>query len=866
MFRDLLLRTRNLFRRGAVERELDEELNSHFERLVEFHEQQGLSRQDALRQARLEFGGFDQLREEHRDSRGTSRLEAIGRDISYALRQMRRSPGFTLLAVLCLGVGIGVTTAIFGVLNAVFLRPMAVIEPQRLVLIDRAQGEPFAFADYLTLRERSRQLEGITATVPMESDLEVDHKSEIAVAEVVSANYGSVMGVPLTIGQWFNRDDEPSAVISDAVWERKFGRAPDVIGRILASESQTYTVVGVAPAAFGGTFAPMRTDLWVPVRTRPRLFARLEEPKPFGMLMIFGRLHEGVTARQASTELNNSDLQMRRASGEKPSSIVANIVRGQPNRGARALFWPAMPLLGAVVGAILLIACGNVGHLLLARGALRRREFAMRRALGASRARLIQQLLVETVLLALAGAVVGVVLASWTSRILQSTFPASIAVFALHVDLSLDWRALVFTFLVALAASVVSGLLPALRASDVRPGEAFKGQVQSGNIRRRPIGLIAQVVMSSVLMFVTISFLRGVAQLQATEPGFETAGRLYAHTALPSSSANGTRRQEFYRQALDQLRALPGVQHAALTSVLPLIPAGVDCASTLAGVMLQTTASEVGPDYFRTLGIPLIAGQDFTVASLATTYAPVIVSESLGRQAWPNASPIGKQIELGCVDTKQRAVVIGVARDATVRRVGERAQPHIYRQIMREAGGSFTTIVLSASGDPSRLTGTVRDMLARMGQGVRIYEVLPLSVPIEQSFAAPQWLTRVLALFALLALSLAAIGLFGITAYRVSQRTHEIGVRMALGARRRNVFQQVMSEALGTVLIGIVIGEVMSLGARGVAASTFEGVEPAGATTHLIVAAVWIAVAMGACWLPSAWATRVDPVVALRHD
>jgi putative ABC transport system permease protein len=357
-----------------------------------------------------------------------------------------------------------------------------------------------------------------------------------------------------------------------------------------------------------------------------------------------------------------------------------------------------------------------------------------------------------------------------------------------------------------------------------------------------------------------------VAQLQSTAPGFEVAGRLYAHTALPSSSTDGTRRQGFYRQALDQLRAIPGVQQAALTSILPLIPAGSDCVSTPAGVTVQATASEVSQEYFRTLGIPLIAGQAFTREPVATAPVPVIVSESLGRQAWPNATPIGQQIELGCGDDKQHAVVVGVARDATVRQVGERAQPHVYRQIMREAGGTFTTIVLATSGDPSRLTGTVRDVLARLGQGVRIYEVLPLSVPLEQSFATPQWLTRVLVLFAGLALSLAAIGLFGVTSYRVSQRTQEIGVRMALGARRRDVFRQVMGEALGTVLIGIAIGEVMSLGARGVAASTLEGVEPAGATAHLIVGAVWIAVAMCACWLPSAWATRVDPVVALRHD
>lgn len=865
MLRDVLLRARSLLKRRSVERDLHDELHEHFERLVDLNVQRGLSRPEAVRQARLAFGGFDQLREEHRDARGTAPLESLFRDVAYALRQMRRSPGFALLAVLCLGLGIGVNTAIFGVIDAVLFRPMAVVDPDRLLLIARSHGDAFAYAGYRAFRDRSRLLAGVAATVPMESDLEVDRDSDIAVAEVVSGNYGAIMGVPLSLGRWFTHDEEPSAVISEAVWERKFGRAPDVIGRSIASESQSYTIVGVAPAAFGGVFAPLRTDLWVPVRTRPRLLAMLEEPAPFGMLMVFGRLREDATARQVEAELNAIDSQVPHDPDAARSSIVANVVKGQPNRDGRAFTRVLTSLLGGVVGAVLLIACGNVGHLLLARGALRRRELAMRRALGASRARLLQQLLVEAVLLAVAGAVVGVGLAWWTNRLLQATFPASVAVFALHVDLSLDWRALAFTSFVAVVAAVASGLLPALRASDVRPDEAFKGHIQGGSVRRRPVGLITQVVLSLVLLFVAASFLRGLDQLQRTSPGFEVAGRLYAHTALPSASGDRDRRQQFYGQALERLRALPGVERAALTSILPLIPSGAECVPTPDGGKLQATTSEVSDGYFATLGLPLVAGREFTAASLRSQQASVIVNESLARLVWPGDSPIGKSLVLGC-DAGERAVVVGVARDTAVRRIGERARPHVYRQIMREAGGSFTTIVLSTRGDASHLTRPVTEALAGMEQGLRIYEVLPLSVPVDESFAAPRWLTQVLAAFGVLALVLAAVGLFGLTAYRVSQRTNEIGVRMALGASRRDVFRDVLGEGLTAVGIGIAIGEVVSLGLTGVAASILEGGQAADPSTHFIVGVVWIAVAAGACYLPAARASRVDPMVALRRD
>ena len=418
----------------------------------------------------------------------------------------------------------------------------------------------------------------------------------------------------------------------------------------------------------------------------------------------------------------------------------------------------------------------------------------------------------------------------------------------------------------AAVAAVASGLLPALRASDVRPEEAFRGRSQGAGVRRRPVGLIAQVVMSLVLLFVAGSFLRGLDQLQHTAPGFEVVGRLYAHTALPAASGDRDRRQQFYDQAVERLRAVPGVDRVALTSVLPLIPSGSECVSPTAAISLTTTASEVSDGYFATLGIPVMAGREFTAASLASQQESVIINESLARLAWPNDSAVGKPVELGC-GPRRRAVVVGVARDTAVRRIGERARPHLYLQIMRQSGGSFTTIVLATSGEPSSLTRSVNDTLASMGQGLKVYEVLPLSVSVEQSYAAPRWLTRVLTACGVLALVLASVGLFGITAHRVSQRTQEIGVRMALGARRRDVFRQVLGEGLAIVIVGVALGELVSLGLTGVAASVLEGAAgTAGLSTHLAVAAIWLAVAACACYLPAAWASGVDPVVALRHD
>ena len=869
MLRDWAFRLRSLFKRSAVEQELDEELRFHFEHLVESHLRQGLARDEAVRRARLQFGGLDQIKEEHRDARGITFVSDLSRDVRYAARQVRRSPGFALLAMLCLGLGIGVNTSIFGVVNWVLLRPMPVDEPDRLLLVSRSEGAALSFPAYRDFQARTSMLAGLAAAFATESDLDIDGESDIAVAEAVTANYAEVLGIRPVLGRWFVDDREPVAVISHTVWERRFHRSPHVAGRVIRSETQAYTIVGVAPPEYSGVFTPMRTDLWVPIETRPRLAAQLENRESRGLMLLFGRLRDGPTTAQAAAELNAIDAQLMVEQGaptQRPGPIVAEPVRGFAIAGTRRLAGRLTTLLAAVVGLVLLIACVNVGNLLLARGALRQREFAVRRALGASRFRLLRQLLIESLLLAIGGGICGVILANWTNRLLEMSFPAVVAAFALHMDLSLDWRVIGFATIASLSTTVLCGLLPAWRTSQVPGLAALKSEIGQGAPRRRPWGLVAQVVMSLALLFVAGSFLQAVRQLQATDPGFAVDGRLYAYTSIPSPNLTAESRRELYSQALEQLRALPGVQSAALAFSLPLMPTGSDCTAIPAGPQIPMTTSAVDAGYFHTMGIHLVSGRDFAAEGPAADgAASVVVNESLALRLWPDGQAVGERVLVGC-KSAQPAVVIGVVRDSAIRALADRSQPHLYRRFVLQQPGGLTTILVATSADAGASAETVRRTLLGLGQGIRVYSVQPLSIHVEQSYANIRWFTKVLTGFGLLALLLAAVGLYGTMAYRVTLRTPEIGVRMALGASRWAVFREVVSQGLAIVLVGVTIGEIVTAGMTGVARFLQEGIAPTSLWTHIAIGLIWVAVALTACYVPAARAARVDPLVALRHE
>ena len=867
MFGDLMLRLRSLLRGAVVERELDDELRFHLERQVDAHIQRGLSRGEAVRRARLEFGGLDQVKEEHRDARGIGVISYLGRDLRHGLRQFRRSPGFTALAVLCLGLAIGVNTSIFGVLNSVLFRPMPVEQPDRLIVISRGQAPTFSYPAYRDFRDRTRTMSGLTMSLPSESDLEIDSNSTFVAAEAVAGNYSRVIGARTVLGRWFTSDREPVAVISYAVWQRSFNLSPDVLGRTIRSQSQTYTVIGVAPREFNGVFSPLRTDIWVPIATRPSL-VRLLEDHTTRLLMLFGRLSDNATVAMVSNELNVIDAQLegeRVAPAEVKAPIVATRVRGFANVANRRTAQVVATFLTVVVGLVLLIACVNVGNLLLLRGAMRQREFALRRALGASRTRVLQQLLTESLLLAIAGGACGLVFARWSNAVLEQSLPMLQGFFPVQLSFDLDWRVITFATVISIATTVFCGMVPAWRASRTDGLVAFKGEIVGGVPRRRPIGLIAQVVMSFVLLLVAGTFVQALVRMQTADPGFAVAGRLYAFVFISTPGVSPATGREIYSRAVEELRALPGVQTATLSYSLPLMPTASNCAARANGPHLSITTGAVDPGYFRTMDIDVLAGRDFASSDTPSAAPVVIVNERLASGLWPHGSPIGEQVLIGCDATKP-ATVIGIVGNTSVRSLGEPPQPHVYFPFAQNYDGGLTAILVETGTPPAALIEPIHRTLLGVGPGMRVYTVRPFSEYIEQSYSAIRWQTSVLSSFGLLALVLAAVGLYGVIAYRVALRTREIGVRMALGAGRRNVFREVVGQGLSIALIGVVIGETVMIMAGRLLGTLDSAIQPPGFVVLAMTGLVWIVVALLATYVPAARASGVNPLIALRYE
>jgi len=867
MLSDLLHRLRNLFHRDAVERELDEEMRFHLEQQVDAYMREGLDRHQAVRRARLEFGGLEQIKDEHRDARGIGVIAHLGRDLRHGLRQFRRSPAFTALAVLCLGLAIGVNTSIFGVLNSVLFRPMPVQQPERLIVVSRNDTATFSYPTYRDFRDRNHTLVGLAASLPSESDLDIDGNSTFVAAEAVSGNYSRVIGVQTMLGRWFSSDTEPAAVISYAVWQRHFNLDPDVLGRTIRSESQSYSIAGVAPREFSGIFAPLRTDIWVPIGTRPTLVA-LQENRTARSFMLFGRLTDAATAAQASSELNAIEAQLATA-GTSPSEavapIVADEVRGIANVANRRRAQVAATFLTVVVGLVLLIACVNVGNLLLVRGAVRQREFALRRALGASRHRVLQQLLAESLLLAIGGGICGLVLARWTNALLERSLPLVQGIFPQQLKFDLDWRVITFTAVVSLLTTVLCGLLPAWRASRTDGLVAFKGEILVGTPRRRPLGLIAQVVMSFVLLLVAGTFVQTLVRMQTADPGFAVNGRLYAYSFISTPGIASAATRQIYSRALDELKALPGIRNATLSYSLPLMPTGSDCVARTSGPRIPTTTGSVDPEYFQTMKIDVVAGRTFTASDTPGNGAVVIVNERLANGLWPNGSPIGQRVMIGCHDATA-ATVIGIARNSSIRSLGETPQPHLYFPFAQHFSGGLTAILVETSTPPGSLVEPVRRTLLALGQGVRVYTVQPLSEYVDQSYSAIRWQTSVLTTFGLLALVLAAIGLYGVITYRVALRTREIGVRMALGASRRNVFREVVGQGLSIALIGVAIGEVLTIMVGRLLGALDPDIQPPGIIVLTVTGLIWIVVSILATYVPAARASGVNPLIALRYE
>jgi len=773
------------------------------------------------------------------------------RDVLYSLRQFQKSPGFTFLAILCLGLGIGVNASIFSVLNSLFFRPLPVAKPDQVVVLSRSTGPLLSYPDFRDFLDRTVTLEGMAASNPTESSLDFDGVAHNAAAEAVSLDYPQVIGVRPFLGRWFQSEDEDACVISYRAWQRLFAADPNVLGKRVLSETQWYSIVGVGPKEYEGIYLPMSMDLWVPLKhwmkQHPGVEARMND-RGQPSVFIFGRLKPGIAPLQASAEINSIATQLPHDS--KPSFISVEKVRGIPNATSRRSAIPIAAVLMTVVGVILLIACVNVGNLLIARGAARHREIAVRVALGARRVRLLRQLLTESLLLAIGGGITGLIFGFWTNRALELLLSAG-PYDSIKLDLAADTRVFLFTALLSLATTIFFGLAPAWRASQVDVLAGLKGAAQPHFAVRR-VSLIAQVSLSFILLLTAGLFLRVLSEFHNADPGFAVENRLYVSDLADPGRA-------FYPNVTDRLRALPGVTSVAITNILPLTPIAPNCASLPDRDSIPATSSVISPGFLDTMRAPIVAGRDFREGE---TQPVVIVNEAMAKRL---EISVGARLQLGC-RSKSTAEVIGIARDLRFVSVGEPPKPHAYRPFSQNYDGLQTIIVGQVPGLSSSIAESIRKTITATDPSARVYGVSPLSNWVDLSYWQIRWEVSVLSAFAALALLLSAVGLYGMISYQTTLRKKELGVRMAIGAQSADIFRLVLRQGLTSTMIGIAIGLVLSAAIARLMSKLLYGVSPTDPATYAGASFLWLLVAAAACYFPALRASRVNPIEVLRNE
>jgi putative ABC transport system permease protein len=825
-------------------------------------------------------------------------MESLLQDLRFGARMLLKNPGFTLIAVVTLALGIGANTAIFSLANALLLRSLPVPQPAELVTVGRGDGtgEPLSYPDFVALRERNEVLSGLAAAHFAEVSFGNGARSEMLRGELVSSDYFDVLRVRPALGRGFLPEEErgaqPVVVLSHGLWQSRFGAGPQIIGQTITLHRQRYTVIGVAPAGFNGMTEMFRTDLWLPLmmlpQARPMFLTSLSNrhDQLFGAI---GRLKPGVslTQAQAAIETINRGLELaepppaerRRDPNEDRSLKLAHPQGiGLPHFRRRAQL--ATTLLFVVVGIVLLIACANVANLLLARAAVRRKEIAVRLALGASRFRLVRQLLTESALLGLLGAGAGVLLAFWINRALMALKPPLPESWGFRLDLQLDATVLGFTLLLALVVSLLFGLAPALAASkpDVVPAlkdetgaEARRGRWRRFNLRNALV--VAQLAVSLLLLVVAGLFIRSLQQMQKIDPGFQTENRLALSFNLDQEGYDEAKGREFSLRLLERVHALPGVQAAALANYLPLgfmtlsEPVMVDGSAMPPDARPPMAAAQrVGPDYFRTIGTPIARGRDFSPQDSATAPAVAIINETLARRFFPNEDPIGKRLRIGNPESNPPPrEIIGIVKDTVIRSIGEEPLAVAYRPLAQQHSLRLTLVVHTA-GNPKALLPAVRREVQTLDENLPAQEIKTLDEIVAFSFWPMRMGGGLVGTFGLLGLLLASVGLYGVMSYAVAARTREIGVRMALGAERRDVLRLIVGQGLALALTGAGAGLLLAFAVTRVLQRFLFGIGATDPLTFIGVALLLTMIALLACWIPARRATKVDPLIALRHE
>jgi predicted permease len=883
-----------ILRRSRMESEMDAELHFHIESRAEDLMRSGITREEALRRARVEFGAIEAVKEEGREARGVSFFDELLQDLRFGLRILRKSPGFTAVAVLTLTLGIGANTAIFSVVNAVLLSPLPYVNAHRLMLVKELlpnlSAEPFNVSgpDIAEIQKLNHVFEGVGGFRVWTYEFSGRGTPARVTANRISSDLFDVLGVEPVVGRVFEPQEEEFGhqvvILSYGFWQRQFGGQHNILGQTLNLDRKPYTIVGVMSQSFvfplPGMLQGVAADLWVP------LGLSREELADFGdnfSYTVLGKLRPGVQPGQVNADLQlvaqgvlESYQQWAREARQPLGDFRLGMVSLPLRDEVTGPLTPMLLMLLGAAGFVLLIACVNVANLLMMRSVGRQKEMAVRLAIGAGRLRLLRQFLVEGMLLALTGGGLGLALAVWLKDVLAAHMPANIPQF--HA-IGLDWTVLLFSFLLVTLAGLAFSVLPTLWASrtDFNPSlqESGRGHSQGPEHQRlRAAFVIVEVALSVMLLVGAGLLVRSFQRVLGTNPGFRPEHVLTASIDLPPTEYSQDEKvASFYKQLMEKLRQTPGIAAAGGSTDLPLL-GGWTHAFTVEGYqpppgpqLSLCNHSVIYGDYLQAMGIPLLLGRNFTELDGPKSTHVLIVSESLAKKYWPGQDPLGKRLKWGPPESADPwLTVVGIVGDVKQGPLETAADAHTYESYAQLGAPLSLRVAVRGQADPAGLTADIRSVVRGLDPQLALGNVRTMDEVISRSTASRRFSLVLVGSFAALALVLAAIGIYAVLAYSVVRRTHEIGVRMALGARGGDVVRLVLGQGLCVAAIGIVFGVAGALGLTRFLRTLLYEVQPTDPLTFAAVLLLLVSIAAAASYLPVRRAMRVDPMVALRYE
>jgi predicted permease len=872
-----------LLRRRQLDRDLDDELQFHLAMGEQKLTESGVPAEEARYGARREFGNATQAKEASRELWTFPSLETLWQDIRFGLRQLRRNPGFTAVAVITLALGIGANTAIFSVVDGVLIHPLPFKDSDRLVVI--WQRVPHVGPDELSTPDfvawKQQTFMPIAATTQESFNIGEGDRTEHVPARAISANFFSLLAVKPIIGRTFLREeDRPNSrkvvILSYGLWQRDFSGDRGVLGKVLELSGQPFTVIGVMPRNFTSGLE-LGEQLWVPLDSDPT-FTATRHSNSVHWLGVIGRLRKGATlsgARAAMTVLAGS------LGKEYPQTDVRLGVDVDPLADyVVGSVRPALLILFVAVGLVLLIACANVANLLLARATTRAREIAVRIAVGAGRARVVRQLLTESVLLACLGGGFGLVFAFWSLGVLRRLNPGDIP----HLkNISIDPAVLVFAIVLCVLTGILFGAAPAYQASKADLYESLKesgrGSLSSpGRKELRDLLVVFEVVLSVLLLIGAGLMVRSFRALEATPLGFNPHRLLVMRLSSSQAESAPAATPTFYERVLARVRSLPGVELAAIARDLPLVGANPSSPFSIAG--RPVASPQHGPagrcrwisaDYFRTMGVPILKGRTLTDEDNSTAAGAVVINQEMVRHFWPHRNPIGEEIK-PTQGASGWCTIVGIA--GNVRKGGPEfpVYPTMYYSYLQVPAPDIPLIegsmrlVIRSSLPASVLTGSVRRAVSEIDRGTPVYDVRTMDEIVSSSMARARFDSALFGMFGLLALLMAVAGIYAVISYSVTRRTHEIGIRMALGAQKGDVLRLVVGQGMILTLVGVGVGIIGAAGLTRFLSSLLYGVKPTDPLTFIAASLILTGTALLACYMPARRAAKVDPMVALRHE